>query len=62
MMFDDHHVFINGEGFRVSGRDARLLRELANKRCLARAQVLQLGEDAREALREWMAAGWLKTL
>jgi 50S ribosomal protein L16 3-hydroxylase len=62
MMFDEHHVFINGEGFRVAGRDARLLRLLANTRCLPPTQVQQLSEDACEALGEWMASGWLKTL
>ena len=62
MMFDAHHVFINGEGFKVAGRDTRLLRQLANTRSLPHAQVLQLSEDARDALCEWIQSGWLKTL
>ena len=62
MMFDQHHVFINGEGFRVAGRDARLLHQLANARLLGGEQVRQLSADAHETLCEWMQAGWLKTL
>ena len=32
MMFDAHHIFINGESFSASGRDATLMRALANAR------------------------------
>ncbi|MDO5692862.1 MAG: cupin domain-containing protein [Pseudomonadota bacterium] len=59
MLYDARHVFINGEGFRASGKDARLMRALANKRCLTRAQVAQLGAGARELLEQWRDAGWL---
>src|SRR6186713_838498 len=30
MMYDDRHVFINGDSFRAAGRDARLMRLLAD--------------------------------
>ena len=29
-MYDVHHVFINGESFRASGRDAKLMQALAD--------------------------------
>jgi 50S ribosomal protein L16 3-hydroxylase len=60
MMYDERHVFINGESFRVGGKDARLLRDLADQRVLASASCAQLSEAAREALLDWMSASWVK--
>jgi 50S ribosomal protein L16 3-hydroxylase len=60
MMYDDRHVFINGESFRVAGKDARFLRQLADKRCLNAASCALLSDSAREALLDWMVADWLK--
>ncbi|MGV0986188.1 MAG: JmjC domain-containing protein [Limnohabitans sp.] len=62
MMYDDRHVFINGESFRVAGSDARCLRQLANDRQLPAAHVSKMSDAAREALEDWMSAGWLKIL
>jgi 50S ribosomal protein L16 3-hydroxylase len=60
MMYDDRHVFINGESFRVSGMDARLLRQLADKRRLPSSSCVKLSDGAQEALLDWMSADWLK--
>ena len=60
MMYDAHHVFVNGESFRAGGRDARLLRQLADRRSLAAADVARLSADARATLDDWAAAGWLQ--
>ncbi len=60
MMYDDRHVFINGEGFRVAGQDARLLRTLANERCLSGAACVRLSAGAQSALEEWLQNGWLQ--
>ncbi len=60
MLYDDRHVFINGESFRAAGRDARLMRRLADARRLGRADVMALGADARALVDEWLAAGWLQ--
>jgi 50S ribosomal protein L16 3-hydroxylase len=62
MMYDDRHVFINSESFRVGGKDARFLRQLADKRALSAASCAMLSDAAREALRDWMAASWVKPL
>lgn len=62
MLYDDRHLFINGEGFRVAGRDAALLRRLANERVLAQDAVQRLSEDAQAALAQWVQAGWLAPL
>lgn len=61
MAYDDRHVFINGEGFRVGGRDGRLLRQLADARHLTGADSAKLSEQAAGALTQWAADGWLHT-
>ncbi|MDH4390982.1 MAG: cupin domain-containing protein [Aquabacterium sp.] len=59
MAYDDAHVFINGEAFRASGRDARLMRQFADDRRLAPADVARLSADARALLDDWADAGWV---
>ena len=59
MLYDDRHLFINGEAFRAGGRDFRLLRELADRRRLPAPALAQLGADARAELDAWLSAGWL---
>jgi 50S ribosomal protein L16 3-hydroxylase len=60
MMYDRAHVFLNGESFRAGGRDAKLMRLLADRRRLTAAQVAQLSEGARELLDQWTEDGWLQ--
>jgi 50S ribosomal protein L16 3-hydroxylase len=59
MLYDDRHVFINGESYQAAGRDARLMRTLADQRVLAAAQLAKLDDSARELLAQWAQAGWL---
>lgn len=58
MLYDDRHLFVNGESWRVGGRDARLLQQLADTRRLTAAQRRQLGPAAQGALTEWLDDGW----
>ncbi|MDO8904865.1 JmjC domain-containing protein [Hydrogenophaga sp.] len=60
MMYDDRHVFINGEGFLAGGADARLMRRLANQRCLVARDVGKASGAALALLQDWFEAGWLK--
>jgi 50S ribosomal protein L16 3-hydroxylase len=60
MAWDDAHVFINGECFRAGGRDARLMRQLADGRGLGAADVARLSDDARGLLDDWAEAGWVR--
>lgn len=60
MMYDDQHVFINGESFKVGGKDAAVLRLLADDRCISGAQVKKLSVDAHAALIDWASEGWLR--
>ena len=59
MMYDAHHVFINGESFLARGRDARLLREMADTQVLTAVQRRQLSPSAQSLLEDWLSAGWL---
>ncbi len=59
MMHDAHHIFINGESYRASGRDARLMRRLADRRGLEAGDLARASADARTLLLSWCEAGWL---
>jgi 50S ribosomal protein L16 3-hydroxylase len=59
MLYDAHHVFVNGEAVRVRGHDAALLRRLADERTLGARAVRSASAGVRKLLAEWFAAGWL---
>jgi 50S ribosomal protein L16 3-hydroxylase len=61
MMYDAQHVFINGESYRASGRDARLMRLLADRRSLGRDDLAGASPDALALLQAWREAGWIQT-
>lgn len=58
MMYDQHYVFLNGESYRASGRDARLMRRLADTRALDANEVARASAQALAMLRGWCQAGW----
>jgi 50S ribosomal protein L16 3-hydroxylase len=59
MMYDTHHVFVNGESLRASGRDATLMRAFADRRRLTPSELRGASAAAREAIAQWMDAGWV---
>ena len=59
LMYDVQHVFINGESYVASGRDAKLIRVLADQRYLPEKDVAKLSEGAVTLLQDWQEAGWL---
>ncbi|AVS61413.1 cupin [Paracidovorax avenae] len=59
MMYDARHVFINGESYLAGGRDATLMRRLADQRELAARDLARASEDALELLASWCDAGWV---
>ncbi|WP_334135670.1 JmjC domain-containing protein [Tepidimonas sp.] len=59
MAYDDHHIFINGEALRARGRDAALMRRLADARALGAEAVRRASTDARAVLAQWYEDGWL---
>lgn len=58
MLFDRHHIFINGESFKASGADARVLKSLANQKMLSEAWAAKLSPGAAELMRAWWEEGW----
>jgi 50S ribosomal protein L16 3-hydroxylase len=61
MLYDEAHIFINGESFLASGRDATLMRLLADDHYLYAEQATKLSESAQNLLVGWLQAGWLHT-
>lgn len=59
MLHDARHIYLNGESWRASGRDAALMRKLADQRSLTAAELAGASDAARELLRSWCEAGWL---
>ncbi len=59
MLYDDHHVFINGDALRAGGRDARMMRVLADRRWLGGRDARTLSDEAMELVEQWAGAGWL---
>lgn len=58
MLFDEKHIFINGESFKAGGKDAKLLRKLANEKLLPATLVSQLSDDAAALMQAWWEEGW----
>ncbi|HUP09599.1 MAG TPA: cupin domain-containing protein [Caldimonas sp.] len=61
MLYDARHAYVNGEPYRVAGRDAMLVRRLADRRALAAHDIRALTREARAQVEAWCAAGWLHT-
>ena len=60
MLYDAHHVFINGESVPARGADAKLLLRLADERALDAKRVGRASPAVRKLLATWYAAGWLR--
>ena len=59
MLYDERHIYINGESFRAGGRDATLMRKLADQRALEAADLRKASDDALDLMGDWAEAGWL---
>jgi 50S ribosomal protein L16 3-hydroxylase len=60
MLYDDAHVFLNGESWRASGRDAALMRRLADHGALEARELRRASPAARELLTQWLSDGWVR--
>jgi len=58
MLYDARHLYINGESFRAGGRDATLMRRLADQRALDARDLARASDDAIALLSDWCEAGW----
>jgi 50S ribosomal protein L16 3-hydroxylase len=61
MMANATHLFINGESWRCTGKDAKLMNQLANMRALSAEQIHKASPDAQDLLLQWLDDGWLQT-
>ena len=59
MLYDEHHIFINGESYRAKGADARLMHALADQRLLSPQALEKASKAAKALLSDWHGAGWL---
>ena len=59
MMYDAHHIFLNGESWRAAGKDAALMRQLADTRSLSQSDLVKASTEALNLLIEWCDDGWL---
>lgn len=59
MLYDARHIYINGESFRAGGRDATLMRRLADRRELQAKDLASASDDAMVLMRDWCEAGWM---
>ncbi|MEO6293111.1 MAG: winged helix domain-containing protein, partial [Burkholderiaceae bacterium] len=50
---------LNGESWRAAGNDAKLMRRLADQRCLNAAELTKASDGAVSLLQEWIDEGWL---
>lgn len=62
MMYDKAHVFINGESYRAAGKDAQLMRRLADTQSLKAADVARLSAGALDLVNQWAEDGWLRPM
>jgi 50S ribosomal protein L16 3-hydroxylase len=62
MMYDASHVYINGESYRATGADAKLMRALADRRGLSQRELARASAEAVELLRSWCDAGWMHSM
>ncbi len=58
MAYDARHVFINGDSYLAAGRDATLMRRLADERVLRPRDLARASDDALELLSSWCETGW----
>ncbi|MBJ7467988.1 MAG: cupin domain-containing protein [Rhodoferax sp.] len=62
MLYHARHIFINGESFEASGRDAQLVRQLADLHFLDIRDCARLSPGAAQLLGQWLDSGWLQEL
>jgi 50S ribosomal protein L16 3-hydroxylase len=60
MLYDSSHLYLNGESFRIGGRDAQLMRRLADTRRLDATACARLSAAAQHVVLGWLDDGWLQ--
>lgn len=58
MMYDNQHIFINGESYHAEGPDAKLMQRLADERALPPQALAHASDEVLQTLAAWCDAGW----
>jgi 50S ribosomal protein L16 3-hydroxylase len=59
MLYDDAHVYMNGDSWHAAGEDAQVLRHLADARTLSAAVLVGSSAEVQGLLAQWCDDGWL---
>jgi 50S ribosomal protein L16 3-hydroxylase len=59
MLYNDTHIFINGESFAASGTDAEILQNFADTLALPHNEFQALSSEAQVIVQEWLNEGWI---
>jgi 50S ribosomal protein L16 3-hydroxylase len=59
MVYDERCIYVNGESWRMGGKDARHLRQLADQRQLDARTMRGVSDGLLELLTQWSEDGWL---
>jgi 50S ribosomal protein L16 3-hydroxylase len=59
MMYDEKHVYLNGDSWKVAGKDAKLLHKLADARTLSAIEVGAASAQLQSAIGQFIEQGWL---
>lgn len=59
MLYDRHHVFLNGESWRAGGADAQMLRRLADRGHLTPSEAARASAAVQDCFIDWSEAGWM---
>jgi len=59
MVYDERCIYVNGESWRMGGKDARHLRQLADQRHLDVRTMRGISDGLLELLTQWAEDGWL---
>jgi 50S ribosomal protein L16 3-hydroxylase len=62
MLYDDEHVFMNGDSWHAAGEDAQLLRRLADARRLEPGAMTSASSAVLRLLEQWCDDGWVHPL
>jgi 50S ribosomal protein L16 3-hydroxylase len=62
MVYIEREVFINGESLSATGRDAVLVKRLADARRLSPDELRRASPAARALIAQWLLSGWLHVL
>lgn len=62
LLYDEHHIFMNGDAWHAADADAQVLRRLADARQLDAVEMAAVSDVVRALLEQWCDDGWVHPL